>query len=332
MKIRITLAVCLLATFAGTLLWSQSPQGSAQTTSNLRSTMLGHLLRLPSPGSVAAGSAFAKKLSLRTAAVHLYSFASADFPGAASSQATGVNAGTTVGIFVFDPKSATEHTKSFTFNGGTYRIFNMPGAVFTGVLSINGNGQIAGEYSDSASVIHGFVDTAGTFTTIDYPAATATGTAVTDVSLNGEIVGAWQDATATHGFTDVGGTFTSIDFPGATFTQVAGVNSAGEVVGIYDDATNVEHGFTYVGGVYSQLDPPLSTSTVAFGINDSNVISGSYTDGSSVTHGFLYAKGVFNTIDVPGAASTQFTHINNTNKFAGYYIDQSAEIHGLTGH
>lgn len=332
MKVRITLAVCLFATFFATSLWSQSPsQGPTQPTNNLNSAILSHLLRLPNPSSLVAGSALAKKTSLSAASPHLYSFASADFPGAAQTQVTGVNVGTTVGIFLFNPK-VSETTKSFTFSGGTYRIFSVPGAGAggTAIFTINGNGQIAGEYADSAQVIHGFVDTAGTFTNIDYPGATVT--AVADISLNNEIVGVWQDAATQHGFTDIGGTFTSIDFPGATLTEATGVNSAGEVVGYYTDAANVEHGFIYLSGQFNQLDAPLSKSTIAFGINDNNVISGWYTDGTGVIHGFVYAKGVFNTVDVPGAASTQLTHINNWNKFAGFYGDQLQEVHGLTGH
>ena len=111
----------------------------------------------------------------------------------------------------------------------------------------------------------------------------------------------------------------SLPSTGSTFKQAAGINSANEAVGIYDDASNVEHGFTYLGGVYTTLDPPLSKSTTAVGINDNGVISGSYSDSSSVVHGFLYLNGVFNTVDVPGASGPALTHINinNKNRFAG---------------
>ena len=110
------------------------------------------------------------------------------------------------------------------------------------------------------------MDTAGTFTQVDFPGALQT--AVTDMNAAGDMVGVWFDSTTSHGFIDKGGVFTSLDFPGATETQAAGINAADEVVGLYVDASSVEHGFILNGGVYTQLDPPQSTSTIAFGVND----------------------------------------------------------------
>jgi hypothetical protein len=40
-----------------------------------------------------------------------------------------------------------------------------------------------------------------------------------------------------HGFVSTGGTFTAIDFPGATATAAAGINSTGDIVGLWSDGT-----------------------------------------------------------------------------------------------
>jgi hypothetical protein len=50
-------------------------------------------------------------------------------------------------------------------------------------------------------------------------------------------------AAVNHGFLLSRGVFTSFDFPGAIFTDAAGVNPGGIIVGVYVDSTNVVHGF-----------------------------------------------------------------------------------------
>ena len=331
-----TVARCLFVTIATTLLLgslvsAQRPSQSSNTNKSaspkslLASPILSRLLPSAPAGSASTSTA---DIVHTLAATHLYNFLTADFPGADATQATGVNAGKTVGIFSFGTTGG-----SFTFNGTRYAIYSMPGAAVTVAFAVNANGQIAGDYADSSNALHGFVDTAGSFTTIDFPGATTT--AVTDINSSGHLAGIWIDASnGNHGFSYDGTTFTSLDPPGSTYTQAAGINGADEVVGLYDDASKVQHGFTYLGGVYSTLDPPSSKSTTAFGINDNGVISGLYSDSSNVTHGFLYLNGVFNTVDVPGASGTALTHINNKNRFAGYFYDQatSPEVHGMTGH
>jgi hypothetical protein len=46
-----------------------------------------------------------------------------------------------------------------------------------------------------------------------------------------------------HGFLLSNDVFTSFDFPGAIFTDAAGINPSGVIVGIYFDSAVVEHGF-----------------------------------------------------------------------------------------
>jgi hypothetical protein len=46
-----------------------------------------------------------------------------------------------------------------------------------------------------------------------------------------------------HGFLLSNGAFTSFDFPGAIFTDAAGINPSGVIVGIYVDSAGNVHGF-----------------------------------------------------------------------------------------
>src|SRR5689334_16397319 len=59
----------------------------------------------------------------------------------------------------------------------------------------------------------GFVDTGGTFRTLDIPGASSTIAA--GINNTGQIVGWFDDSKGQHGFLHVGGTFSTIDVPGA---------------------------------------------------------------------------------------------------------------------
>src|SRR5262249_56764590 len=95
-----------------------------------------------------------------------------------------------------------------------------------------------------------------------------------------------------------------------------GNNEAGQIVGVYVNATG-QHGFLLSDGFYTTLDDPLATGgTQAFGINDMGQIVGTYSNASG-THSFLYSGGVFTTIDDPVVNSHTLAHgINNNSQIA----------------
>src|SRR5437667_368976 len=83
-------------------------------------------------------------------------------------------------------------------------------------------------------------------------------------------------------------TFTPIDVPfaGVTATEANGSNSAGQIVGTYNDA-NGTHGFLDTGGMFVPVDVPFTgvLNTFAEGINDRGQIVGFYSVGTTI-HGF----------------------------------------------
>src|SRR3546814_5065821 len=82
--------------------------------------------------------------------------------------------------------------------------------------------------------------------------------------------------------------FRSIDYPGADFTDVRGINNAGEIVGYAQNASG-NFGFKYSGGHFSRLPPAPGGRTInGHGINDSGLIVGSAdsADGTT-TEGFI---------------------------------------------
>lgn len=119
---------------------------------------------------------------------------------------------------------------------------------------LNQWGAIAGIYSDSNSVNHGFLRSPeGKFTTFDAPGAgTASyqGTGCFSdcpVVLNdwGAITGNYIDANyTTHGYLrSPEGTIVTVDPVGSTYTFSDGLNDLGLITGYYLDANGVYHGF-----------------------------------------------------------------------------------------
>jgi len=80
------------------------------------------------------------------------------------------------------------------------------------------------------------------------------------------------------------------------------INAAGDIVGIWSDATN-SRGFLLQNGAFTPIAFPLATRTMIFGINDAGEIAGFYDDATGNTHGFIFASGAFSIVDVSARAA-----------------------------
>jgi probable HAF family extracellular repeat protein len=126
-------------------------------------------------------------------------------------------------------------------------------AFFTSANGINNRGQIVGTFHD-ASGEHGFLDTGGSFTTIDVPGALFPGTLARGINDNGQIVGYFT-------------------VPGAFFTEAFGINDSGKIVGLESDGSRF-HGFLDTGASFTIIDVPGAIDTFAYGVNNSGQIVG----------------------------------------------------------
>ena len=158
-----------------------------------------------------------------------------------------------------------------------------------GLRVFNNAGEIVGYYKDSSSALHGFLQAAGTFSTIDFPGAAKT--QCFGINSSGQIVGAHVDSFE-HGFVYSGGSFTSIDYPNqpTNYTSALGINNSGEIVGIWEGppAVPVALGFVDAGGTFTSIIYPNTYTTTAIGINDAGEIVGSaFSDPLKPAIGFL---------------------------------------------
>jgi uncharacterized membrane protein len=166
-------------------------------------------------------------------------FTTLDFPGTNFTRAWGINQrGVVVGEWaIFDALGNEVAYGGFVWKDNAFtdvKIF--PGAGIGGVLSINEYGDLVGGWwSDpTSSVQHGFVYSAGHFTSFDVPGAIAT--QPNDINEHGQIVGLYMDADGMdHGFLKERESITVIDFPGAAMTTAWGINARGQIVGTHYD-------------------------------------------------------------------------------------------------
>src|SRR5437016_948096 len=128
-------------------------------------------------------------------------------------------------------------------------------------------------------------------------------------------------------------TITTIDVPGAVLTAPQGINSPGDVVGVYNDTNGVAHGFLLSQGTFTTIDVPGHLQTAARGINERGDIVGQYDDGPltgpTSSHGFVLRLGQFATIDFPGVSFTGVFGTNNQGEMAGNIIDNAGVNHGF---
>jgi probable HAF family extracellular repeat protein len=121
------------------------------------------------------------------------------------------------------------------------------------------------------------------------------------------------------------GTYTQIDFPSALMTQINGINSAGLVVGSYEDDAG-GHGFLLQNGTYTTIDYPGAQYSYAQGINDNGQIVG-----LASPLGYLYDMNTqsFTPIQYPGASYTYSVAINNSGAVAGYFQKSNLRFQGF---
>ena len=113
-------------------------------------------------------------------------------------------------------------------------------------------------------------------------------------------------------------TFTTIDVPGAGATFVFGMNSAGDMVGLYGKTNYNDRyrGFLLRAGQFTSFFYPGALSTWGTGINDSGLILG-YASGYAREVSFVYDGTTFTPIKYGSNSATVAWDINNSGDIVG---------------
>ena len=138
---------------------------------------------------------------------------------------------------------------------------------------------------------------------------------------------------AAAGQSSVNLSVTMIDFPRSPDTTAQGLNSRGDVVGLYGpnlpayQAT--EQSYVLEGNTFQELVYPGASYTLAAGINKSRRIVGGYVGPDNNLHAFLRKGKAYENIDFPGSDNTTALNINDAGVIVGIrYQNTTGTIHG----
>jgi probable HAF family extracellular repeat protein len=276
-----------------------------------------------------------------------YNYTTIDFPGAIDSAAGGINkSGQIVGGY--ELPDGSRH--GFLYSGGVFTTIDDPNRApgsgpGTGSENhgINTSGQIVGPYNLNSiegnhafEGVHGFLDSGGMFTSIDFPSSPGnqvSNTTPQKINDSGVIVGVYRIMGGPgSGFLFSGGTYTTVNVPTSLgcCTHANGINNANEIVGQYKDCDScAHHGFLDNGGAFTSINVPGATDTIATDINNFGDIVGGYKPTTGGELGFLDTGGSFTTIAFPNAIATLAAGINDDGDIVGLYEDQNKAFHGF---
>jgi hypothetical protein len=340
-------------------------QGSGGTGINANGDIVGVYSTAPSAGVLNLAHGFVRLASTGTIT-----------PFDAPNAGTGKNQGTFAvsindgGVItgIYSDSGTAEHG-FLRAADGTITEFDVPGAPVnvahrgTSPTDINASGVITGMMEDTNTVRHGFLRAAdGTFTSFDAPDAGSgltQGTIPLRINAGGDVVGFYVDVNhVSHGFVRLSaGTFIApIDAPGAGATGVSkgfkfggtiavGIDTAGDVTGIYADTNSIFHGYVRAAnGTITTFDAPgvgttgLFPGTAPTSMNAAGDIAGFYEDASGANHGFVRnfsTSTITAPLDAPHASASGMFNgtvpfgINASDDLAGVYIDANVVFHGF---
>ena len=139
---------------------------------------------------------------------------------------------------------------------------------------------------------------------------------------------------ATIGQSGLNFSFGLIDFPRSPDTMATGLNSRGDIVGLYGPNLpayeGTEQSYVLEGNSFQELIYPGATYTGGLGINKSRKIVGWYTSPGDDMHGFLRKGKTYTNIDYPGSENTLAININDSGVIIGdHYQNTTGIIHGF---
>lgn len=212
------------------------------------------------------------------------------------------------------------------------------GAVTVLPFGINDSNIIAGGYTDSNGILHGFFGPpdGSNYTTFDLddgtqPEARAilNDGSIVGLSLGGFVFGE-------EFYRNPKGKIKILKDPNGNVQDgvVQGGNDSGRYVGDYLDTDgSTRLGFVGKKGKYKtdftmhQLQP---TSTNPRQINNHGVVAGGYIDSSGIQHGFVKDGKKRTTFDAPGSVGvTTAEGINDAGQVSGLYTDASGNRHAF---
>ena len=214
---------------------------------------------------------------------------------------------------------------AFLYSNGTMTDLGTFGGSGSRAYAINNRGEVVGE-----SVVfgemerHAFLCRDGADLT-DLGTLGGTRSRANGINAAGQVVGEslLADKTQRHGFVFSGGAMADVGSLGAGassfYNTINGVNSSGQMAGVYLRTDFWSHAFVLGRGVLTDLGTLGGQSSAAMAINDFGLVVGYSTlPGETATHAFLYGGGVMNDLGTLAGSFSYALAVNNAGQVVGY--------------
>lgn len=202
---------------------------------------------------------------------------------------------------------------------------DFPGARATLAYGINANGDVVGTYVDQNFKNHGFLLTAGQYSSIDPPGSLFT--EARGINEDGDIVGDFVASDGNlHGFFLGPDGFKDISVPGHLNTIPVKISSEGVIVGCFHDTDTMGtmHGWVRNEDSLTAYPTPASMHN---GITPRGDVAGFFTDLMTMqTHGYIISKGATTQLDFPGSLATRVWDLNPRREAVGFYLDPTTHV------
>ena len=269
-----------------------------------------------------------------------YHYVAINFPGAASTEAHGINNfGEIVGFFNIGVANCQFGSTLCRFHGfklknKVFTRIDIPGATDTRVLGVNDGGDVVGDYRTSDNHIHGFLlHHTGALQKINQPGSSFTSASGVNNSLT--VVG-----TGATGFIWKKGVFTKLDFsnPAAGESEtINGISNLGVIVGnlFRQDFQNAWQKAGSDLDIYKRIN---GLDTLLNGVNGRDDVVGS---ASGISNGFVSFHVESNEagetsetlkpvrIHFPNSGNTTPWSINYAQAIVGTYTSTNNIAHGF---
>lgn len=125
-----------------------------------------------------------------------------------------------------------------------------------------------------------------------------------------------------------------IDFPRSPDSTAQGLNSRGDIVGLYGPNLpayeGTEQSYVLEGNTFQELIYPGASYTLGLGINKGRKIVGWYAGSDGSAHAFLRKGKIYANIDYPGSDNTIASNINDAGEIIGtHYQNTTGTVHGF---
>ena len=198
-------------------------------------------------------------------------------PGDQETAVRGItDSGTVVGFNLIPPTGGSVNPSTEGFirdaSGNITNVF-IPGSSSTQISAANGNGDVAGTFTTTDGLIHGFYRTSSGVVTLFDATNNETVLNVSAVNNSGVITGfAYGSSAGGHAFVrDASGNITSFNVAGST-TNAYGINSQGDIVGSYSSNPGTQSFLRDASGNITPIN--YGITSYAIGINDQGQIIG----------------------------------------------------------